>query len=136
MNKCNTCIHNLSLPTQLCNDCGSGYIHYTPTGESLLHERVVSLQPKSVDVQQQIVKDGIKAFNGKIDAVVKETMEDNGFMIYDAEDLKQNGRLEFYPNGTSVFSYKGKPLLEFSQFETVFEDNKATLTQKYRRLSN
>lgn len=112
------------------------YPKYKTANNSNPHERVVSLQPKGVDVCQEIFNNGVQTFYGKIDVIMKETMKDNGFEFIDIEDLKQNAKVDVYADGTSIFSYKGKPLLEFTKIEIVFEGNKATLTQKYRRLSN
>ena len=57
-------------------------------------------------------------------------------VLFDYEQIKRRGALTMFPDGRQVFSWDGKPLVEFYQIESAIDGNgRITMTQPYRMLT-
>jgi hypothetical protein len=60
---------------------------------------------------------------------------ESGFMLLNSEAFRHRGRFERYPDGTEIFYWDEKPLIQFQPVEIKQEGLKITANQPYRLLS-
>lgn len=86
-----------------------------------------------ITVFDSMVSDAISIITQKMDNVIREVLKEHNVPTPEEGKLTELN-LDMYNNGLRILTYKGKPILEFHEIETINDGNKITLTQKFRKL--